>query len=68
MLSIANGSSIRYYNGNSTWFHTSVNSAGEFQFSKGAGPEASLATLDYNGVLKTLAQGTLYGDNYRPTP
>lgn len=66
-LNVTNGASIRYYNGNSTRFHTSVNGAGEFEISTGGDGETSIATIDYTGGMKTSKQGVLYGDRSKPT-
>ncbi|AWH15718.1 tail fiber protein [Aeromonas phage 60AhydR15PP] len=67
LLNVTDGAKIRYFNGNSAWFHTSVNAAGEFEVSTGGVGETSIATIDYSGKIRTSNQGVLYGDRSKPT-
>ena len=67
LLNVAEGAKIRYFNGDSTWFYTSVNAAGEFEVSTGGVGETSIATIDYTGKIRTSNQGILYGDRSKPT-
>lgn len=67
LLNVTDGAKIRYFNGNSAWFHTSVNAAGEFEVSTGGVGETSIAIIDYTGKIRTSNQGILYGDRSKPT-